>query len=405
MADKTLFFFSVALITIGIVFSYSLPVFTVLFFGYDEFHFAIRQLGAGVLGVVIMWVLARLDPDVWLGTIGFGLFFTFVALMALMPFLPSELVTSAGGAARWIRLPGFSLAPVEFLKVGFIYFIAWSFSRKFVGEKVSMRLIEELLLFVPYAVLFIGIVFLIAIVQNDLGQVVVLGMTLAFLVLFAGRSLKLFLFLISSSLILFVYFILSSEHRISRIMSWWATSQKMILSIMPEHIAKNLRIETVDEPYQISHSLNAIHHGGIFGTGIGNGTFKLGYLSEVHTDFVLAGIAEETGFVGVAVVTILIFLLIYRIFRIANRSPNDTHYLFSVGVSLMIGFSFLMNAYGISGLTPIKGIAVPFLSYGGSALLAQSIAVGMVLMISKKAHQNELPRAGGFKSAQEEEKA
>jgi cell division protein FtsW len=139
-----------------------------------------------------------------------------------------------------------------------------------------------------------------------------------------------------------------------------------------------------EEPYQIGHSLNAIHNGGFFGTGLANGTFKLGFLSEVHTDFVLAGLAEEFGFFGILFVTMIVIVILQRIFKIANRSDNRIFYLFSIGIGLLFAFAFLMNAYGISGLTPIKGISVPFLSYGGSSMLAASMGMGMVLMISKR---------------------
>ena len=158
----------------------------------------------------------------------------------------------------------------------------------------------------------------------------------------------------------------------------------MVLSLFPESIASVLRVEDAPEPYQISHSLNAIKHGGLFGEGIGNGLFKLGYLSEVHTDFVLAGIAEELGAIGVMLLALVILFIVYRIFKIASRSLNKVYYLFSLGIGLLIVFSFLMNAYGITSITPIKGISVPFISYGGSSILALSLGIGMVLMISKK---------------------
>ena len=101
--------------------------------------------------------------------------------------------------------------------------------------------------------------------------------------------------------------------------------------------------------------------------------------------FVLAGLAEEFGFFGVLFVVIIFLWMIQRIFKIANRSEDSKIYLFSIGVGLLLSFAFLVNAYGISGITPIKGISVPFLSYGGSTMLAASIAIGMVLMASKKA--------------------
>ena len=143
-------------------------------------------------------------------------------------------------------------------------------------------------------------------------------------------------------------------------------------------------MESYSEPYQISHSLNAINNGGLFGSGLANGTFKLGFLSEVHTDFVLAGIAEEFGFLGVMLVTLIFLAILQRIFKIANRSSDEKSYLFSIGMGLVIAFTFLINAFGISGITPIQGISVPFLSYGGSAMIAASIGIGMVLMASRK---------------------
>ena len=170
----------------------------------------------------------------------------------------------------------------------------------------------------------------------------------------------------------------------ARIKSWWGTVQDSILSIFPFESVQSLRIEAGKEPYQISNSLNAIHNGGLWGEGLGNGQFKLGYLSEVHTDFILAGITEELGFIGLVFVTFTILFIVFRIFKIASKVKNPMYYLFSIGVGLLIALAFVVNSYGISGITPIKGIAVPFLSYGGSHIWASSIAIGLVLMISKK---------------------
>ena len=383
MADKKLFLLTTALITIGIICSYTLSAYTVILFEYNNFHFVLRELIVGIVSIVLMWTLAQLDPDVWLHRLGLTLFFGGILLMVVMPFLPASLVSEVGGAKRWIKLFGFSLAPVEFFKIGFVYFLAWSFSRK-LGHHGNIGVVEEFKRFAPYAAVFVIVMFLIAFMQNDLGQVVVLALTLAFMLFFAGSSFRFFMTLIGGAFAFFLFFILTAEHRINRILSWWQGAQNTILAFFPESIAKHLRLENAEEPYQIGHSLNAIHNGGIFGTGLGGGTFKLGFLSEVHTDFVLAGIAEEFGFVGVFGVTMLFIMILHRLFKIANRSHNDTAYLFSLGVGLLITFAFMINAYGISGLTPIKGISVPFLSYGGSAMLASAVGIGMVLMLSKK---------------------
>jgi len=383
--DRPLFLFTVFVISMGIVFSLSLSAYTIfLHHGYSEFHFFIRQFAVGIFSILVIWFLSRLDPEKYFQPLGFSIFFISLILMSIMHFLPDSYVTAAGGAKRWIRLPGFSLAPVEFFKIGFVFFLSWSFARKLNENKKTLK--EELKLIFPYIGVFLIAVYLIAILQNDLGQVVVLALTLAVMAFFAGTSAKLFMLSILGAISIATLAIATSTHRILRIKTWWATIQDMVLSIFPDKIANALRVQDAPEPYQISHSLNAIKHGGLFGTGIGSGTFKLGFLSEVHTDFVLAGMSEEIGAVGVSIVTVCIIAIIYRIFKIANRSQNKVNYLFALGIGLLITFSFLMNAYGITSLIPIKGIAVPFLSYGGSSMLALSIGVGMVLMISKKAN-------------------
>lgn len=383
MPDKKLFSLTATLIMIGIICSYTLSTYAVVLFNYTSFHFVVREVFIALLSLTLMWIIARLDSDQWLHPLGLTLFWGGIFLMLIMPFLPLSLVSEVNGAKRWIKILGLSLAPVEFFKIGFVYFLAWSFSRK-LGHHGGMGLIEEFKRFAPYAGVFVVVMFLIAVVQNDLGQVVVLSLTLAFMLFFAGSSFRFFMSLIMGAVAFFLLFIAMAPHRIDRILSWWASAQSTILAFFPEMIAKHLRIAKVEEAYQIGHSMNAIYNGGIFGVGLGNGTFKLGFLSEVHTDFVLAGIAEEFGFVGIVVVTLLFVAMLQRVFRIANRSVKDIEYLFSLGVGLLITFAFIINAYGISGLTPIKGISVPFLSYGGSSMLASSIAIGMVLMISKK---------------------
>jgi cell division protein FtsW len=388
MADRKLFTLVSILILVSIVMIYSLSSYVTLLFGVSEFHFAIRQVVFAFISIMIMYLLAQLNPDKHLTLVGFTLLIGSVILMIAMPFLPEHFVSAVGGAKRWIKIFGFSLAPVEFFKVGFVYFLAWSFSRK-LGHHANMGLVEEFKRFAPYALVFVGAMFMIAFVQNDLGQVVVLGMTLLFMLMFAGSSFRFFLSLLFIVLSFFIFFIMTAEHRILRIKSWWALAQNSVLELFPASIAEKLRVPTEVEPYQIGHSLNAIHNGGFFGTGLANGTFKLGFLSEVHTDFVLAGIAEEFGFFGVLFVVFLFMWMLQRIFKIANRSEDRSIYLFSIGIGMMLSFAFLVNAYGISGITPIKGISVPFLSYGGSAMIGAATAIGMVLMASKKAKMDE----------------
>lgn len=363
----------------------SLPVFTTRYLGYSEFHFFIRQFGVGVFGLFVMWGLSRLNPDKAIKPIGFSLLVLCLFAIAAMKFLPASMVTESGGAARWIRLPGFSFAPVEFFKVGFIYFLAWSFSRKIDGSKLTLK--DELKLLLPYLCVLAIVGYIIAVMQNDLGQVVLLSFTLIIMAIIAGASIRLFCIAIPIAAIGIIIAITTSTHRILRIKTWWGTAQDMVLSVLPSWFDDMLRIADAPEPYQLSQSLNAMRNGHIFGEGIGGGNYKLGFLSEVHTDFVLAGISEELGFIGICSIIIIFSILIFRIFRVSGRSEDKTYHLFCLGIGFMFGMSFLINSYGVTSLLPLKGIAVPFLSYGGSSMLASCIATGMVLMISKRAKQ------------------
>ncbi|PHO12033.1 FtsW/RodA/SpoVE family cell cycle protein [Malaciobacter marinus] len=381
--DYILFLLVSILIILSIIFSYSLTIYTVEYFGYNQFHFFLRQLLVGTLSILVMWTLSLIHPDKIVGIVGMSLFIIFFLLMAVMPFLPSSLVTESGGANRWIRLPGVSLSPVEFFKVGFIYFLSWSFHRRVMVMPKKMTLKDELFLLAPYFGAFLLVVFIVAFLQKDLGQVVLLGLILIVLLVFANRSFKVFLSLGASALVAFILLIVSAPHRINRIYSWWAMNQDGILAIMPHWVDNYLRIDELPEPYQVSHSLNAIHNGGFFGQGISLGDIKLGFLSEVHTDFVLAGIMEEIGLIGLLFIIIILFSIVWRIFIISRRVDNPIYHLFSLAIALMIVIAFLINSYGISGIIPIKGIAVPFLSYGGSSMLSMAISIGLVLSISR----------------------
>ena len=383
MIDKPLFAGVMALLTLSLVMSYSLSTYTVLYFDFADVHFFIRQSMAVFIGFASMILLSKLNPDKWFSRVGLLLFVLFFILMIVMQFLPPSLVKAVGGAKRWISVGPMSIAPVEFFKVGFVFFLAWSFARKLL-DKEKMGFFEELRAYAPYLFVFLVAVVIIAVFQKDLGQVVVLGATLMVLFLFVGSSKKFFFSIVSLVFAAFIGLIFFAPHRMARIKSWWGTVQDSILSILPFESMEGLRIATGKEPYQISNSLNAIHNGGMWGEGLGNGQFKLGYLSEVHTDFILAGITEELGFLGLALVTLTLLFIVFRIFKIAAKVKDPMFYLFSIGVGLLIAFAFILNSYGISGITPIKGIAVPFLSYGGSHIWASCIAIGMVLMISKK---------------------
>jgi len=380
--DYTLFFLSSALIIISILFSYSLSIYTVVYWDYNQFHFFLRQFGTGSVGIIIMLLLSQRKPDYIVPRLGWLLFGLFLFIILVMQFLPSSFVTESGGAKRWIRLPGISISPVEFFKIGFVYFLAYSFHKRLTDiEKLPFK--DELVLLAPYGIIFGFVAYLVAVLQKDLGHTVLLGAILIIMLIFANRSWKVFLSLISIVLVTVGGLIYFFPHRISRLQSWWCMVQDSILDILPAYFNAIWRVHNCVEPYQVGHSLNAIHNGGLLGVGLGEGALKLGFLSEVHTDFVIAGITEEIGLIGLFFIISILFVIISRIFRISRRIKDKKFHLFSLGIGLMISITFLINSYGITGMIPIKGIAVPFLSYGGSSLLSVSIAIGLILSISR----------------------
>jgi len=382
--DFMLFYTACALICISIVFSYSLSVYAIKYLGFGQFHFFIRELLFGVLGILIMYRLAMIDADRYFDTIGTWLFVTMFVVIAIMPFLPESLVTQTLGAKRWIRLFGFSIAPVEFFKVGFAYFLARSFNKNLLSKHKYLRLGDEMKLFIPYFLLFLLLIPIIALAQKDFGQLVVLLVLTFVMLMFANRSYRIFLFLGLFGIVTMISLILIAPHRLNRIYGWWSMVQDSVLSFMPTSISTALTIEDYPEPYQVGHSINAIFHGGYFGVGLSDGVLKMGFLTEVHTDFVLAGIAEEVGIVGLFLILSLLLFLVQRVLRISRMIDDPKYHLFTLGVGLLIAVPLLINFGGITGIIPIKGIAVPFLSYGGSSMVSVCIAIGLVLSISNK---------------------
>jgi len=372
MIDKPLFGATVILMILGLIMSYSLSTYVVMKYHYADTHFFVRQLVAVLIGITLMITISKLNPDRWFKPIGIMLFSTFLFILLIMPMLPESVVHNVGGAKRWVNLGSVSITPVEFYKIGFIMFISWSLVRTRL-PRGKMDIKSEIKIFIPYILVLIISTLLIAVFQKDLGQTLVISLTLIVLFILVGSSFRFFSMLFSLALGGFVLLIITQPHRIKRVKDWFLSLDN-----------SSNRLET----YQISNSLDAIHHGGFWGQGLGNGQYKLGFLSEVNTDFILAGITEELGFITLLAVTLTMLFIIFRIFKVAAKVDNPTYYLFCVGAGLLITFSFLINSFGISGITPIKGIAVPFLSYGGSQVIASALSIGIVLMISKKVNRS-----------------
>ena len=220
--DKSLFYTTSFLISVGIAFSLSLSVYTTLYFDVQVYHFFIRQFCVGMACIFIIWLLSRFDASKQIlggltafEIVGFMLFIGSFIAMAIMEILPSSLVPLTGGARRWIRLGPVSLAPVEFFKIGFVFFLSWSFNRKLDRSKRGIK--EEFTLLIPYFALFGIAGFFILILQKDFGQIFLLILTLIILSTFAGAS-KRFFVLVGAvlSAILAIAIIMQPHRKIGR---------------------------------------------------------------------------------------------------------------------------------------------------------------------------------------------
>lgn len=378
--QKRIFYSAVFLFAIGIVMSYSLSTYAVLHFNYQEYHFLFRQFISAFAGVVLLWLVSQIDVDKYFKKLMPILFFGSLIVIVALYFLPESLATSAGGAKRWLRLGAFSIAPLEFFKIGFVMFLAVNLTKNFhPNQRIELK--TEILSLLPYLLFIVFCYVVIVVFQNDFGQVFVLSVILCVLLMFVGGSFRMMLVLASGVLALILLAVGLSARRFERVKIWMVG----LRDALPASVSEYLKLDELPEPYQLYHAGNAIWNGGYVGNGIGDGVVKLGFLSEAHTDMVLAGLSEEFGFFGVlGVLVVFVFGILLPILKIANRVENRTYSLYCVGIAFLLFFSFFVNALGVVGFIPIKGIAVPFLSYGGSVALATSFALGLVLAISKK---------------------
>ncbi|RDU72734.1 cell division protein FtsW [Helicobacter aurati] len=381
MADTRLFFLSTALLSVAIFMSYSLSSYAVIYYNYGQFHFLFRELFAGCLGIIIMWGLSYFNPDRYLLTLGLILMFASLVVILILPFLPDSYATSAGGAKRWLRLPNFSLSPLEFFKIGYIIFIAWSLSRKFQGGN-TLSFLQQLTIVVPHLFVFLIVTMIISALQNDLGQIILLAIVFIAMLICAGGRFSLFTLTLGVITTVGTILVIISPHRIKRVREWWINIENIIHSYAPNFSL--LGEYNMDIGGQVQNATYGFHYGGHFGSGIGQGIVKLGFLGEVHTDMVLAGITEEIGIVGLFCCVLLFFLILFRILKISYRLRSSFYHLFCVGVVCLLGFSFFINSFGEAGIIPIKGMAVPFLSYGGSSLICCCVLVGLVLSLSRR---------------------
>lgn len=349
---------TLSLLAIGLIMVYSASAVWADFKIGDSFFFAKRQLLFAGLGVFAMFVIMNIDYWTWRTWAKLVLIICFVLLVIVL--IPGVGLVR-GGARSWLGVGAFSIQPSEFTKIGMIIFLA-----KFLSENQKKITSFKEGLFPSLALVFSA--FAIIMLQPDLGTGAVMVGTCVVMIYVAGARLSHFAGLGLLGLIGFAALILSAPYRIKRITSFLDPWQ-----------------DPLGTGFQIIQSLYAIGPGGLIGLGLGQSRQKFFYLPEPQTDFIFAILAEELGFLGGSLVIFLFALLLFRGVRIALGAPDLFGSLLAVGIIAMIAIQVIINIGVVTGLMPVTGITLPFLSYGGSSLTLMLMAVGVLLNISRYA--------------------
>ncbi len=354
-ADAVLYGTVIALIAFGVVMVYSASA---VFASqrYDNAYFFLMRQGIFALVALPMMVaIARIDYHRY-RPFTYPLLGVVVMLLAIVGL---GFGHSAGGAARWISIGPFHVQPAEMAKVVLIFWLAHSLGKK--GEKIKTFSVG----FLPH-VLVAGFLMVLCLAQPDFGSAVMIGL-LTFILLFtAGARLGYILGAGILALPIVYALIASSPYRMRRILSFLEPFQ-----------------HRQGAGYQVAESLLSFGSGGLTGVGIGDSRQKLFYLPEAHTDFISAIIGEELGFIGLSLLIVAFLIVFVRGIRAAFRAADPYGTYLAVGITMFLGMQAFTNLAVAMGLVPTKGLVLPFISYGGSSLLVNAAAVGVLLNVSR----------------------
>ncbi|WP_084604416.1 putative lipid II flippase FtsW [Desulfonatronum thioautotrophicum] len=333
----------------------------------DKYYFFKRHLVFLLIGLGVMSVAAVIPRQLYLR---FTYLWLALAGVLLILTLVSPLGVQAGGATRWLSLGPIMVQPLEIAKVALVLYLASFFSRK--QEMIRTFGIG----FLP-PVCITAMLCLLLLAQPDFGGAAAL-MLLLFCISFVGGTRLVYLGATSfMALMAGIFLVMSSPYRFRR---WFAF-------LDPFQDAQ-------DVGYQLVQSLYALGSGGWLGAGLGAGKQKLFFLPAAHTDFILAVIGEELGFIGVSVIFILFSVLLWRGLRIARLQDGLQERFIAFGMVLILALGALLNMAVVLGAVPPKGVPMPFLSYGGSSLVMSLLCVGVLLNLSRGAISPGSGRSG-----------
>lgn len=367
--DYSIFITYLLLCIFGIIMVYSASMITAIqLYGLESDYFFKRQI-VNFLVALIAFVLSVMIPYKKLKSKSFLKFIIFGSIFVLILLL--FLGTNINNATSWFQVGVRNIQPAEFVKLAIIIYLSAVYAKK-------QSYIDNFNQGVIPPIIFLVLITFLIILQPDIGTAGII-FTTGFLIVFcSGMNWKnigklcligIFVILAFSPIIYINREDIFTEARLGRLYSFTD----------PFKYAS-------DEGLQLVNSFLAIGSGGWKGAGLGKSIQKLGYLPEAHTDFIMAIIAEELGVFGVAFVIFLLGYIVLKGFYIGMKCRDPFGSLLAFGISGMIGIQTFVNLGGVSGIIPITGVTLPFISYGGSSLLVLSIAMGLLLNVSAYAN-------------------
>jgi cell division protein FtsW len=357
--DYILIYICLALLVIGWIMVYSSSAVVAEMQYNDSFKFLKKQLLFSLIGLVGMVGAMKIDyrrlRDLTYPILALSIL---LLIVVLIPALGLSL--RVGVARRWLMTPWFAFQPSELGKLALVLFVAYALTKK--GDKIK----EFLHGFLP-VIAIAGVMVLLVILEPDMGTAVFMGILTMVLLFIGGTRLSYLLALPVLAAPAFYLFITRFPYCYRRLIAFlhpWEDMQGM--------------------GFQIVQSFVALGSGGPWGVGLGDGKQKLFFLPAAHTDFILAILGEEAGFIGIMVVIILFALLIWRGVRISLKTADPFGAHLAIGLTCMIALQVIINMAVVLGLLPTKGLALPFISYGGTSVVANLVGVGLLLGISAK---------------------
>jgi cell division protein FtsW len=354
--EGSLWIVTLALMALGFVIIYSASSAIALKKFADASYYLKRQALFAAAGIVILGVTSRIPYKWYQNKVYWLLLAAIVALaLVLIPGVGTEL----NHARRWFNFGIFLLQPAEYAKVAWLIYLSVSL------EKKQDRIKRFTIGFLPH-ILLCGFLSLLLLREPDFGTCVLIA-TLTFLMMAVAGVPWRYLFAMAPFAALgfykLVYHVPYRWERVTAFLNPWT--------------------DPLDSGYHLIQAWIAVGSGGLWGKGLGAGQQKLFYLPEPYTDFILAVVGEELGFAGILLVSLLFFLFFRTGLRVARNAPDLLGSFMALALTSLLSLQALINMAVVLGLMPTKGLPLPFISYGGSALMANCMAVGMVMNIAR----------------------